>query len=120
VIRKKVTKILKEGGKVGAEIDAYLCPQRCWQSAVSLSSTDHLFPVHRVTEHLNLEPLLVVVFEVVGEVDRLTEDAVDAVVDRLKVGSDARRAVAAAVEAVHAGAKGALLRLEVPRTGVHV
>lgn len=76
-------------------------------------------PLDRLREHLPLQPHLVAVVKVVGQLHALTQYALQAVVHGREVAVPVA-VVAPAVELLDALPQGALLRLEVPGPGVDI
>lgn len=83
-------------------------------------SLQQLLPGDGSGEDLPLQPQVVVDLEILGQIHALAQHTLQAVVHRQKIGVAVRPVVTTRVEALDAGTQGALLRLEVPGTGVQV
>lgn len=83
-------------------------------------SLQQLLPGDGPGEDLPLQPEVVVDLEILGQVHTLAQHALQAVVHGQEVGVAVGAVVAPRVEALDAGTKGTLLRLEIPGPGVQV
>lgn len=91
-----------------------------WRDYLHKSVTQDLIPVDRHGEHFLLQPSAILLLKFIAQLDVLSHDAKVAIVHRLVLQVEYLAGVSARVESIHACPQRTLLRLKVPRTGVHV